>query len=246
MKSFIDKYEEDKDISCIAPFVIFKAKYEIGCNKNISKGILLAKEAIDSPWRNTHIQNIADILLINKDNIPFVEEFLDNLPRDVSEIVILKIKSDISHIKEDYPAALDYIEKAYEKKWDFGSYILAKAYSNLLAKNYRTAIDTIDNNIDKIKDFREKDVLIINREIAKKKLKLETKKHEIRSILAHQKSKGDVAMCAFFLLDEEKNGVRQLDSLIGQNFMNYYRFLEWPALPENILSKYSPVKNIAA
>lgn len=246
MRNFIEKYEEDKDISCIAPFIIFKAKYEIGCNKNVSKGILLAKEAIDSPWRNAHIQSIADILLINKDNISFVEEFIDNLPRDASEIVILKIKSDISHLKGDYPAALAFIEKAHEKKWDFGSYILAKAYSNLLAENYKAAIDIIDDNIDKIKDFREKDVLIINREIAKKKLKIETKKHEIRSILAHQKSKGDVAMCAFFLLDEEKNGIKQLDILIGQNFMNYYRFLEWPALPENILAKYSPVINIAA
>ncbi|WP_310607320.1 SIR2 family protein [Buttiauxella brennerae] len=246
MKNFIDKYEEYPDESNIAPFIIFKAKYEIGCNKNIQEGIRLAKQAIDSPWRNNHFQGIVEILLIDKDNIPFVEDLLDSLPRDTSELLLLKIKSDISNLKGDYNTSMQLIEKAHEKKMDISDYTLAKAYVHLLAENYTAAIRIIDTNIDKIKDFRERDVLIINREIAKKKLNIETKKHEIRSIIAHHKAKGDAAMCAFFLLDEDKNGIKQLDILIEQNFMNYYRFLEWPALPDNILAKYRTVSNIAA
>lgn len=246
MKAFIDKYEEDASEACIAPFIVFKAKYEIGCNKNTCEGIALAKQAIDSPWRSDYIQNIVDILLIDRSNIEFVEDFLESLPRDTSDVLILKIKSDIANMKGDFKTSLQLIEEAHNKKLSFSSYILAKAYTNLLAKDYKTAIEVIDNDIEKIKDYREKDVLIINREIAKKKLGIETKKHEIRSIIAHHKSKGDVAMCAFFLLDDEKNGARQLDELIGQNFLNYYRYIDWPALPESALGKYSPAVSIAA
>ncbi|HID3529016.1 TPA: SIR2 family protein [Serratia marcescens] len=247
MKNFIKTYNEDKNEASIAPFILFMARYEIGCNRNIEKGISLAKEAMDSPWRNNHIQNIADILLIDKNNIPLLEEYLEGLPRDTSEILISKIKSDISTMKENYTSSLDLLENAFEKKLDFSSYILAKSYINLLAKQYNEVIRIADENIEKIKDFREKDVLIVNREIAKKKLGLEIKRHEIHSILAHHKSKGDVAMCAFFLLDDTKNGRKQLSNLLEQDFMNYYRFLEWPALPDKILLEYSktPSKKVA-
>lgn len=53
-------------------------------------------------------------------------------------------------------------------------------------------------------------------------------------------------MCAFFLLDDLKNANKLLQNLIEQDFMNYYRFSAWPALPENILSPYSLKINNAA
>lgn len=246
MKNFIDKYEEDKNESAIAPFILFKARYEIGCNKDINAGVSLAKEAMESPWRNNHIQEIVDILLTDKENIPLAEDFIENLPRDISEVLILKIKSEILYLKKDYAASMENLDLARKKKWDFGSYILAKSYVLLLSKDYKGAIEIADKNIDKIKDYRQKDVLIINREIAKKKLGLELKKHEILSIIAHQKSKGDVSMCAFFLNDEDRKGKTLLRTLIDQDFMNYYRFLLWPALPDNALAEYHPIGKRAA
>jgi hypothetical protein len=239
MKSFISKYSEDKLESSIAPFIIFKARYELGCNKDLSTAISLAKEAMDSPWRHNHIQSIADILLIDTSNIPLVEEFLENLPRDASEIQILKVRADIFTLKKDFSSALTLIEEAHKKRWDFGSYSLAKVYANLLAKEYQKAIRIADESLLKIKDYQERDVLVINREIAKKKLGLDVKKHEILSILAHHQSKGDIAMCAFFLIGDELNANRQLQTCIERDYMNYFRFLEWPALPENILARFS-------
>ncbi|MEP8911148.1 SIR2 family protein [Enterobacter mori] len=246
MRQFIEEYQEDEDIAKIAPFIIFKARYEIGCNKNINAAISLAKEAMDSPWRNNHIENIVNILLIDNQNIPLVEEFIENLPRDTSDVVILKIKSEISILKGDYKKSIQIIEEAYKEGWDFSDYTLGRAYTNLLAKNYHDTIRIVDENLPKIKNFREKDVLIINREIAKKKTGQEIIKHEVRSIIAHHKSKGDVAMCAFFLLDDFKNANKLLQTLLEQDFMNYYRFAAWPALPENILAPYSSKTNNAA
>ncbi|PDO88590.1 SIR2 family protein [Kosakonia sacchari] len=240
MKDFITKYEEDENESKIAPFIIFKARYEIGCNKNREAGISLAKEAIDSPWRNNNIQSIADIILTNPENIQIVEDFLDNLPRDISETTILKIKSDICNLKNEHNRSIEFLDQARQKKWDFGNYIVAKSYTYLLAKEYSKAIEIINENIDKIKDYREKDVLIINRETAKKKLGMELKKNEIHSVIAHQKSKGDISMCAFYLVDDDKNGNSLLRELLEQDFINYYRFSQWPALPDNILAKYNP------
>ncbi|HEM6667511.1 TPA: SIR2 family protein [Citrobacter koseri] len=246
MRQFIEEYQEDDDISKIAPFIIFKARYEIGCNKDSNAAIALAKEAMDSPWKNNHIESITNILLIDSDNIPLVEEFIENLPRDTSDVLILKIKSDISILKGDYKTSIQLLEEAYKEGWDFSDYTLGRAYTNLLAKNYHDTIRIVDESLTKIKNFREKDVLIVNREIAKKKIGQEVIKHEVRSIIAHHKSKGDVAMCAFFLLDDLKNANKLLQNLIEQDFMNYYRFSAWPALPENILSPYSLKINNAA
>lgn len=236
MKDFIDTYEEEGDIARIAPFMIFKARYEIGCNKDIKTGIELAKEAMNCPWRNNHIENIVEILLIDKDNIKLAEDFIESLPRDASEITILKLKSDISSLSGDYHKAINLLDEAYDKGYGFSDYILGKAYTNLLAGNYKETIKIVNENLDKIKEYREKDVLIINREVAKKKDKQEIKKNEINSILAHNNSKGDAAMCAFFLLDDELKAIKQLKTLIEKDYMNYYRYLAWPAVPKNILS----------
>ncbi|MET4862269.1 SIR2 family protein [Morganella morganii] len=238
MSEFINKYSKDKEESSIAPFIIFKARYEIGYHKNIEAGLSLAKDAMDSLWRNNHIQSISDILLIDKNNIPLVEDFIDNLPKDTSSVVKLKIKSDILVYKKDFKSAIDLIEEAYKKKWDYSHYILAKVYTNLLAKNYNEVIKIVDGSINKIKDVREKDVLMINRSLAKKELGQEINKHEILSIIAHNQSKGEVAMCAFFILSDELQANRQLKICIERDYMNYFRFSEWPVLPENILDEY--------
>ncbi|MBM6604851.1 SIR2 family protein [Enterobacteriaceae bacterium RIT814] len=246
MKQFIDDYEEEKDISKIAPFIIFKARYEIGCNKNINTGISLAKEAMESPWRNNYIESIIDILLIDKNNIPLVEDLIDTLPRDISNIVVLKLKSDVSNLKKEYDQSINFLNEAYNEGWDLSDYTLGVAYTNLLAKRYKETIKVINDNIDKVKNYREKDVLIINREIANKNLGKELKKHEILSIVAHQKSKGDIAMCAFYLLDDEKHASKQLETLINQDYMNYFRYSAWPALPTNALLHYNQEVSNAA
>ncbi|TBM15312.1 SIR2 family protein [Hafnia alvei] len=245
MRDFISKYSEDKYESSIAPFIIFKARYEIGCKKNIEASITLAKEAMDSPWRNNHVQGIVDLLLIERENIPLVEEFLDSLSRDVPEVLILKIRSEIANYKRDSDSSMALLKEAYDKKWDFTSYILARVYTSLLAKKYNDAIQIVDENLDKFKDFRDRDVLIINREVAKKKLGIDINKHEILSIISHYKSKGDIAMCGFFLLDDELSANRQLQSCIEKDYMNYFMFLDWPALPDKVLSRFS-IKNTKA
>ncbi|HBB7198988.1 TPA: SIR2 family protein [Escherichia coli] len=246
MKDFIDKYEEEGDIARIAPFIIFKARYEIGCNRDIKAGIELAKEAMNCPWKNNHTDSIIDILLIDKNNIKLAEEFIDSLPRNKSEITILKLKSDIASLNGDYEKAIILLDEAYEKGYGFSDYILGKSYTNLLAGNYKETIKITNENLEKIKDYREKDVLIINREVAKKKQRQDIKKNEINSVLAHNNSKGATSMCAFFLLDDEVQANKQLKRLIEKDYMNYYRYSAWPAVPESALLKYKNNINIAA
>ena len=246
MKGFIDKYEEEGDVARIAPFIIFKARYEIGCNKDIKAGIELAKEAMDCPWKNNHIDSIIDILLIDKNNIKLVEEFIDSLPRSISEITLLKIKSDIAVLNNDYKKAIKLLDEAHEKGYEFSDYILAKAYTNLLAGNHKETIKIVNDNLNRIKDYRERDVLLINREVAKKKDNQEIVKHEINSILAHHNSKGDIAMCAFFLLDDELKAKKQLKTLVEKDYMNYYRYSVWPAVPDSALLQYKINIDIAA
>lgn len=246
LQKFIDTYQPDDDISSIAPFSILKARFEIGCNKNIEAGINYAKEAMECPWRNEHIDTIVDILLIDHANIDLVEEFLDSLPRDTSEVVLLKIRSDIAYMQKNYDKSLNLLEQAFEKKLNFGSYILAKTYINLLAENYQETITLVNENLDRVKDTHEKDILIINRELAKKKLGHDIKKNEVLSIQSHHKSKGSISMCAFFILNKELEGKRLLESMLDKDYINYYRYIKWPVLPQNILSDYASKKPLAA
>ena len=64
------------------------------------------------------------------------------------------------------------------------------------------------------------------------------KESDIRRVIAHQQSKGQIAMCGFFLLNDEHNAKRQLKSIIDKDYMNYFRMKNWPALPQGALSSY--------
>ncbi|HBL7027979.1 TPA: hypothetical protein LSH93_004553, partial [Escherichia coli] len=81
---------------------------------------------------------------------------------------------------------------------------------------------------------------------AKKKEGQDIKKNEINSVLAHNNSKGATAMCAFFLLGDEVQANKQLKTLIEKDYMNYYRYSAWPAVPKNALLKYKSNIEIAA
>lgn len=245
MCRFIDMYTPDKEESSTAPFLIFRARYEIGCNKNIAEGIKLAKEAMDSPWRNSYVEAIVDILLIDESNIEIVDEFLDSVEKDTSEILVEKLRSDIKIIRGDYKSALKHIENAYHHQWSITRYTMAKAYINLKAKNYQETIKIVNDNLEKVNNYRDQDVLIINREVAKKALGLENKKNELQSILSHRQSKGEVAMCAFFILGDELNAKKQLKLCIERDYMNLFRFRDWPALPASVLNQYTVVDKLA-
>lgn len=239
INEFINKYSEDENISNIAPFKLFIAKYEIGQNKDIAKGIELAKEAIDSPWRNENIHEILSILLIDKNNIQISEEFLDNISKDIPETSYLESKVEILNSKNEFSKSLKILEKMFHKQYNFSRYISSKVYTLLMDENYNEVITIVNENLDKLRDYQEKDILIINRELAKSKIGIDISKHELHSIISHNQSKGDVAMCAFFILGDELNGNRQLKNAIEKDYMNYFNFLKWPAIPKKFLSIYS-------
>lgn len=238
MKKFIDEYNDEKDIAEIASFTLFKARYEIGCNKNLSVGIELAKEALNSRGKNSCLLRIIDILLFDKANIPLVEDLIDNLSRDISNQLLLEIKCELFTLKSDYKRALECLDEAFKEDLISSSYIIKKTYINLLAENYQDTINIVTDELDKIKNVKERDVLIINREFAKKKLNLKINESEVRTVISRHRSKGEIAMCAFFLLDDESDAKRELKNLVERDFMNYYNFLNWPAVPKNILSSY--------
>ncbi|MDQ9126262.1 SIR2 family protein [Serratia fonticola] len=246
MKKFIDDYSNEKKESQIAPFLIFKARYYIGLERNVELAINCAKAAMDAIWRNNEIEKICDLLLIDENNVDIVDEYLNALPNDVPETLVLKIRSDMMRIKGNYKESIELLDKAHNSGWDFSGYILSKTYLNLCAENYEKVIEISNESIDKVKSYREKDILIINREVAKKRLGYEIKDNEIRSILSHHQSKGEVAMCAYFLLDDDFNAKKQLKILIEKDFFNYYRFKDWPAVPSQALSQYSiEIKKVA-
>jgi len=238
MDNFISKYDNGKDEVNIAPFLIFKARHAIGYNRDISSGIELAKQSLDKPLRNNEVEKICDIILIDKNNIDFTLEFLDSLPNEEHKITIEKITSDILLSQGHYLEALKHLDAAHNKGWSFTEYLMSKVYLFLKEGKYTEAIHLVDDNLHKVKDYRDKDVLIINREVAKQKNSMNLKESDIRSVIAHQQSKGQIAMCGFFLLNDEHNAKRQLKSIIDKDYMNYFRMKNWPALPQGALSSY--------
>lgn len=244
--SFIDKYDSDASGDTIASYLVFKATYQIGQYKNIQDGIALAKRALDSKWRGSHLSAIFNIMLIDKNNISILRETVNAPNSDLYIAAVAKANADLYVAEGDFDNAISVIDEAYSTgHLNLAEHMLSKSYIQLKAKRYSDAISFIDSKILGVKDIHKKDILIINREVAKKALGLELKENEIRTVISHRQSKGLESMCAFFLLDDLTPARKLLRSAIERDYLNYFLIKEWPAVPLQELSEFTSLEIVA-
>lgn len=240
---FFDKYFKgfDED-ELIAPLLTCRAGYLISHEKDINAAFSLAKKSVDAKWADDYAESIYSILIISEENFDFIEEFLENLPSDANKF---KLQSSFYVVKKNYADAMKFLDKAHDEGISHSDYILNSSFINLCAGNYDVVISEVDSNIECIKSIYNKDVLVVNRELAKKKINNKTKDNEIRSIISHKHNSDDISMCAYFLLDDELNAMRILKANIEKDYMNYFLYKSWPVVPSVKLEKAVSLSKVA-
>ncbi|WP_339053731.1 hypothetical protein [Arsenophonus endosymbiont of Crataerina pallida] len=171
-ESFFEKYDTNTSSETIASYLLFKASFEIGQNKDIQEGIKIAKRALESKWRTGHLKSIARILCIDKNNISILREAINSSGGDLYPPTVADLNADIYVTEGEFEKALEIIdEQRANSHLSLAEFLLSKSYMLLRIGRNSEVIKLIDSKIDSVKGISEKDILIINREVAKKSIR---------------------------------------------------------------------------
>ncbi|WP_241593428.1 hypothetical protein [Rosenbergiella epipactidis] len=241
VEDFFEFIGADEENTNVASYLVLKSLYSIGRLKEISKGIALAKKSLDAKWSSRYINIISSILLIEDSNIPILSEAINSPSSNINSSQVKRINVDILVAQNKFDDAINLINISYDSKiFSFSDYVIAKTYTLLKSGRYAEVISFVGDNIDKVKDANKRDVIIINREVAKKNSGQEIRRIDLHSVISHFQSKGNESMCAFYLLDDLVQARRILRGYINNDFFNYYIFSNWPAIPESELKDFTP------
>lgn len=244
--SFLDKYESEKHGDNLTSYLLFKSIFAIGQNKDIQEGIRLGKLALEAKWRASHLTSIVNILCIDKNNISFIRDSVISSGSEVVSSSLARVKAELYVYEGLFSDAIKVIDECYEVgKIGVSEFLLSKSYILLKGNMNEEVIGFIDSKVHSIKNVETKNVLIINREVAKKALGRDLKDNELRSVISHAQSKGHQAMCAFYLLGENKPAGRILKNSIEKDYFNYFLIKEWPAVLSQELEAFASYDIVA-
>lgn len=245
LKSFFSEYKELTEKNAIASYYLCKAKYLIAYQNDVSEATILAKKAIESQWASDEASTILEVLSTDSKNSAIIEEFIRNLTVSSDDVLNNKVLVDYYCMNKDYDLALAYLNKSYENGLDLSLYLTNKSFIYLCAGEYEQVLNIVESNISNIKDVTNKNILIVNRELAKKKLGMDLKTNELRTVIATDMAKSTASMCAHFILDEKVPALRIMKNLIDRNYLHYYSFSYWPAVPAEELKNINPLRVVA-
>jgi hypothetical protein len=231
---FVKQYTEFKSV---AAYNILKAKYYLNIERDINKHLELIEKATQSKNSNDYSNYIVDSFCQIGKNIPRAETYINGIEDDISKISFYSLLSDISLEDSKYDLALKHIEEAYDEGLDLESYISKKSFILLCAKNYSQTISLIDINLEYINSNTTKDILRINRELAKKMNGNKIDKQLVTNIISRKLSK-DLVLCAEAILDREVAVKRLIKISISEKYSNLYKLKSWPAIPDKYLNEY--------
>ncbi len=109
------------------------------------------------------------------------------------------------------------------------------------AERYAEAITFITSAIENLKDSKNTDALIINRELSKKHSNIKIDEVAIRNIISRANNE-EAILCAHILLDHTNSHRLRAEETLKNYYDNdcvtFLMFRQWPAIPSHYLSKY--------
>jgi len=137
-----------------------------------------------------------------------------------------------------FDKAEEYLDKSYANGLEYSSYLSKATYLNLRAEKYTKVMNFVERNITNIKDQTDKDVLIINKELAFKKLNNKLNDPVgVRNIISRGLSK-HLILAAHCLLDNDVDIKRLIKQSIDTDYSALYLLQSWPVIPDNYFSIY--------
>jgi hypothetical protein len=221
-----------------ASLLICKVNYYISVEKDGHKSL----KALHIAMAHSDISNYANTILGNFLDLSTDYEsaytFLNKVKDDLKKKVYYELKSSI--LLEDclFDKAEEALSKSYQYGLGYTEFLTKSTYLNLRAERYTKVINIVDSNIDHLKDQSEKDILIINKELAFKKLNNKlSDKMVARNIISRGLSK-HLILAAHCLLDNDVDIKRLVKQSIDNDYSSLYLLKSWPVIPKKYFSTY--------
>ncbi|HIF9240590.1 TPA: SIR2 family protein [Photobacterium damselae] len=215
---------------------------------NVCQELNKLTELMDDIKSNYNVSEYADEIIeiycdiLNKPDDALT--FIDTIKNEIPDYEFYKLRSDIYLCKNDITSSESDLEMAFQRGLPESSYNVFKSFLYLFFGRYQEAIDIIDNakvNSDEV------DILEINKQFAKKKLKLKVNENKLNEIISkcgkgYVKDKGSVltdakVICAKIILGKNMQYKGHVQSNIKHypGLLNAYK--KWPIIPNDILGK---------
>lgn len=225
--------KNDEPISLL----ICKAKYYIRVERDKHQALTIVKRAMLHADSFEYVDTIIDYFLAFSSDYESADIFLEKVSEDIHKFRYHYVKSNILAEKLLYDDAIEHLQKSYTNGLSFVNYISRLTYLNLKAERYTKVINIVDTNIGFFIEQSDKDVLIINKELAHKKLngKL-SDKVTIRNVISRGIT-DHLIIAAECLLENDIAIKRLLKQIIDKDYFDLYHLSTWPVIP----SKYFQV-----
>lgn len=217
---------------------ICEANYNLIVEKDVSSAIAKLKFAMSHFDGYKYAHQILQLYLILANDFKIAHKFLDKVEEKIIPEKKHLLKSNIYECEENYEDAINELIKSRESGLAFNMYITRLTYLYLKQEKYAKTILVIDENIKKLKEQNDIDVLIINKELANKKSigKIEDKV-QVRNIIS-RKLTDNLVLAAECLLDNDVNIKRLLRAAIDKDYSNLFYLRCWPVIPKNYFIEY--------
>lgn len=245
MKDVIDIYDEfynnhigEDDYKEHPNIALSKLRLEL-CNKYFDKDSI--KTRFDDILSCTDaFKNIDDAISISAslDNFMLdrIEDIAKNNKERLSDAYYYESMSEIHTARKEFSLAIKALDEAYKNGMSIDSYLTHYSYLLLCSQQYEDVISLNSNypNILKAKGFEG---FSINYYFAAKQLKTKSvDKVYLRNLTTTSQSR-DIRICAFCILDNDRDAQRLICEAIDRNYLTIYSYLRWPIIPNKFITQ---------
>ena len=226
-----------------ASLLICKFNYFLMVEKDEIKSL----KTLQSAMSHSDIADYADTIINNfidlSTDYETAHTFLNKVKDELKKRVYFSLKTSILIEEGLFDEAEETLLKSYQYGLEYTNYLTKSTYLNLRAERYTKVINIVDSNLDNLQEQSDKDILIVNKELAYKKLndKL-SDKMVARNIISRGLSK-HLILAAHCLLDNDVDIKRLIKQSIESDYSSLYLLKSWPVIPSKYFSNYT-TKNL--
>tara|TARA_R110001592_G_scaffold102759_1_gene289855 strand:+ start:733 stop:3348 length:2616 start_codon:yes stop_codon:yes gene_type:complete len=218
--------------------MVNKVSYYLMVEKDKNKSLKALQEVMARSDTTEYVSTIINSYLELGGPYEKAYAYLYKVKDELQNKTYYSLKSMILLEEGLFDKAEEYLDKSYANGLEYSSYLSKATYLNLRAEKYTKVMNFVERNITNIKDQSDKDVLIINRELAFKKLNNKLNDAVgVRNIISRGLSK-HLILAAHCLLDNDVDIKRLIKQSIDTDYSALYLLQSWPVIPDNYFSIY--------
>lgn len=219
------------------PINILKAQYYISIEKDLASFNEYLMLAIKGEDLKDYASFIVDSLCEVFKKYDKAQEYVERIKDNVSESTYYYYVSVVFLHKGEFESSLESLNKSLELGFSKEEYINKKVFILLKMNKYEQLISFADLNESVVVSNVIKDILVINKELAKKNLGRKVNDISLRNVVARSLSK-DLVFSANCLLGHDVKAKRMLKEFINKDYYKFFTYKTWPLIPHDYLEEF--------